>query len=75
MTFADPAVRDMLDGFTRFKVDLTRANAVNQALQEEFDVRGVPTVVVWNGGVERFRITGFEPPERFLGRLRRATGG
>ncbi len=75
VTFADPAVGDMLDGFTRFKVDLTRANAANQALQEKFDVRGVPTVVVWNGGVERFRITGFEPPDRFLGRLRRATGG
>jgi thioredoxin:protein disulfide reductase len=75
ITFADPGVRELLEGFTRFKVDLTRANATNQVLQREYSVRGVPTVVVWNEGAERFRITGFEPAERFMGRLRRATGG
>ncbi len=75
ITFADPAVREALGGFTRFKVDLTRADAASQALQREYDVRGVPTVVVWNAGTERFRVTGFEPAERFMGRLKRVTGG
>jgi hypothetical protein len=30
----------------------------------------VPTVIVYSGGEERFRITGFERPQRFLRRLR-----
>lgn len=74
ITFADPEVRRRLEGYARYKVDLTRSSPENEELQEQFDVRGVPTVVVWNGGTERFRITGFETPERFLGRMKRATG-
>jgi hypothetical protein len=29
----------------------------------------MPTVIVFSDGSERFRITGFEPPDRFLARL------
>ncbi len=68
-TFADPTVRDSLAGYSRFKVDLTRSSEANQALTAQFGVVGVPTIVVFDGGEEIFRITGFEPPERFLKRL------
>jgi thiol:disulfide interchange protein DsbD len=68
-TFAAPPVRQVLEGYQRFKVDLTRASEESQALTTEFGVLGVPTVVVFRGGEEAFRITGFEPPERFLERL------
>lgn len=68
-TFAAPEVRAVLEPYERFKVDLTRATEANQELTERFGVLGVPTVIVFRGGVEAFRITGFEPPEKFLNRL------
>jgi len=68
-TFADPRVRDVLGSYARFKIDLTRSTEAGRRLTESYDVRGVPTVIVLDGDGERFRITGFEPPERFLQRL------
>ena len=68
-TFSASEVRAVLAGYTRFKVDLTRGNEANQALIAEYGVMGVPTVIVLSGGEEIFRITGFEPPDRFLERL------
>jgi thiol:disulfide interchange protein DsbD len=68
-TFADPRVREILDGYARFKVDLTASNSENAQLVQEYSVRGVPTVIVFEAGEEKFRITGFEPPEQFLKRL------
>jgi thiol:disulfide interchange protein DsbD len=68
-TFPAPAVRSVLEGYSRFKVDLTRSSEENQALATEYGVRGVPTVIVFSGGEEAFRITGFEPPARFLEKL------
>ncbi len=68
-TFADPVVRAVLEGYARFKVDLTRSTEANQKVTSEYGVMGVPTVIVFSGGEEIFRITGFEPPERFLARL------
>jgi thiol:disulfide interchange protein len=59
----------VLESYARFKVDLTRSSAENQALATEYRVMGVPTVIVLSGGEEVFRITGFEPPARFLARL------
>ena len=68
-TFSDPRVAEILDGFVRFKVDQTRASEEAVALAREFNVRGVPTVMVYRGGEEVFRITGFETPDQFLKRL------
>ena len=68
-TFSAPEVGAVLDRYTRFKVDLTRATDSGQALIAEYGVMGVPTVIVFSGGEEVFRITGFEPPDRFLKRL------
>ena len=68
-TFAAPAVRAVLESYSRFKVDLTRSSEAGQALTTEYRVVGVPTVIVLARGEEVFRITGFESPERFLERL------
>ncbi len=72
-TFGDPRVAAELGGFARFKVDMTRATPENRKLAAAYGVRGVPTVIVYRGGREAFRITGFEPPGRFLGRLESAS--
>jgi len=68
-TFADPRVAEKLGVFHRFKVDQTRSNPIGDEAALEFEVMGMPTVIVFRGGEESFRITGFEPPEVFLGRL------
>ncbi len=68
-TFSDPVVREVLNGFVRFKVDQTRASEEAVALAREFNVRGVPTVMVYRDGAEVFRLTGFETPEAFLKRF------
>jgi thiol:disulfide interchange protein DsbD len=68
-TFSDQTVKDGLAGYQRFKVDLTRSSEANEALTTGYRIMGVPTVIVFSGGEEVFRITGFEPPERFLKRL------
>ncbi len=68
-TFADPKVAAILDGYDRFKIDQTRQDEAARSVAAKYGVRGVPTVIVFSGGEEVFRITGFEGPERFLGRL------
>ncbi len=68
-TFADPRVAEKLAAFHRFKVDQTRSNPIGDEASLEFEVMGMPTVIVFRDGSESFRITGFEPPEVFIGRL------
>jgi thiol:disulfide interchange protein DsbD len=70
ITFPHPEVAAELSGYARFKVDQTKRTETNEAIAETYGVRGLPTVIVYEGGVEKFRITGFEKPERFLQRLR-----
>ena len=68
-TFADPRVAEILSGFERFKVDQTRVEREAAEAAAEYSGRGVPTVIVYRGGQELFRITGFEPADQFLKRL------
>lgn len=68
-TFTDPRVAVILDTMVRFKVDQTRASKEALALAKEFNVFGVPTIMLYRDGEEVFRITGFEPPEQFLKRI------
>jgi thiol:disulfide interchange protein DsbD len=68
-TFSAPEVSSVLEGYARFKVDLTRSSEESQALVTGHRVVGVPTVIVFSGGEEVFRITGFEQPAQFLKRL------
>jgi thiol:disulfide interchange protein DsbD len=70
LTFADRRVAELLAGYARFKVDQTRSTDTGDDAAMRFEVMGMPTVIVFREGREQFRITGFEPPDRFLGRLR-----
>jgi thiol:disulfide interchange protein DsbD len=70
LTFADPRVAELLAGYARFKVDQTRSTDVGDDAAMRFEVMGMPTVIVLRDGREQFRITGFEPPDRFLARLK-----
>ena len=72
-TFADQTVTDVLAGYERFKVDLTRSTEANQALTTEYRVMGVPTVIVFQrrrGGLpdHRLRAAGAVPQETGSGR-------
>ena len=70
LTFADPRVAEELSGYARFKVDQTRSNEIGDTAASEFEVMGMPTIIVFSDGDEQFRITGFEPPDQFLKRLK-----
>jgi thiol:disulfide interchange protein DsbD len=68
-TFSDPRVARVLSDYARFKVDQTRSNPEGDEAVVQYEVMGMPTVIVFDAGEEKFRITGFEPPEQFLDRL------
>lgn len=72
-TFKDPAIMSEAGRFVRLKADLTRTtDASTVALSKKFNVVGVPTIVFLdsNGAeVKDARLTGFEPPDKFLQRM------
>lgn len=72
-TFSDPAVARELDRFVRVKADLTDdGDALTQRLTKEYGIVGVPTIVFLGAnGTENAaaRLTGYEPPDRFVKRL------
>lgn len=69
-TYTDPNVIQALEGFRRFKVDLTRADATETTqIAEKFNIQGIPTIVFLNedgAEVKDARIVGFVPPKEFL---------
>ena len=73
-TFTDPKVIAEMNRFERVKADLTLANnPETQALAKQYNVVGVPTIVfVGSDGkeVQTLRLTGFEPPDKFLARTK-----
>lgn len=69
-TFSQQEVREVLKPFMLFRVELDGANR-DQAdeLQKKWKVAGLPTVVFLNSSgteVAEARISGFEPPEKFI---------
>lgn len=72
-TFSDPRVASKLGDFVRIKADLTVAeDATTKQLTKEYAIVGVPTIVFIDAtGREHadLRLTGFEPPEKFVGRM------
>ncbi len=72
-TFSHPLVASRLAEFDRFKIDLTTSDPATGAIRARFSVAGVPTIAFFVAGQEVVsqRLTGFEPPERFLRRLDR----
>ena len=72
-TFSDPRVKAEMNRFTRLKADLTLANAESDRLSRQYSVVGVPTIVFLDAGgkeLSHLRLTGFEGPDAFLGRLK-----
>lgn len=71
-TFSDPRVKAEMNRFTRLKADLTLSNATSDQLSRQYSIVGVPTIVfIGADGKELrdLRLTGFEGPDKFLGRL------
>lgn len=74
ITFRDPAVvKQAQDEFVVVKVDLTRkGNALYEKLVARYSIKGVPTVVFFDGqGQERkdLRLVDFVPADQFLRRM------
>jgi thiol:disulfide interchange protein DsbD len=71
-TFTDPSVIAEMNRFVRVKADLTLANnPETQALAKQYSVVGVPTIVFIDSSgreVSSLRLTGYEPPAKFLAR-------
>jgi thiol:disulfide interchange protein DsbD len=72
-TFNDDGVAKELDRYVRIKADLTNADDPEvQKLTKDYAIAGVPTIVLIDStGKEATsqRLTGFEEPKQFLGRL------
>ena len=72
-TFSDKRVANELDRFVRVKGNLTVAeNAQTKALTQQYGIVGVPTIVLLDATgheVKSARLTGFEPPDKFLARI------
>lgn len=75
-TFTDAAVIALSKNFVLFKVDLTSGgNTESRALQMQFEVRGVPTLIfIGRDGKELtgLRVVGFEKPQAFSARMQKA---
>lgn len=76
-TFSDQQVMQAAGDFTMLKADLTKNNAPEvRKLKQEYDIRGVPTIVFINNNGEEIRslrLTGYEPPEDFLQRMEKVS--
>jgi thiol:disulfide interchange protein DsbD len=66
-------VKQAENDFVMVKVDVTKGgNAFHKRLLEEYDVKGVPTIVFLDrDGKERrdLRLVDYLPPDQFLGRM------
>lgn len=74
VTFHDTAVVKQADSdFVMIKVDVTKGgNPLHERLLEQYEVKGVPTVVFLDtGGKEKrgLRLVDYLPPDQFLGRM------
>ena len=75
LTFTDPKVKGLLARLAPFRADVTTGGDEHVArMAEEFEVRGVPTLVFLKAGREivPLRLVGFEGPKPFAERLEKA---
>jgi thiol:disulfide interchange protein DsbD len=72
-TFSDPAVAKEMERFVRVKADLTAPDDPRTIeLTKRYAILGVPTIVFIDAAgneVPNARLTGFEPPAKFIQRL------
>ncbi len=67
LTFSDERVLNEFEGFTVYKVDMTKNNETNEQLRKRFNVIGMPTVlIIDSNGNETKRLTGFVNADEFL---------
>ncbi|MBI4516118.1 MAG: thioredoxin fold domain-containing protein [Deltaproteobacteria bacterium] len=72
-TFVDRQVVQAAARFEMVHADVTEENEQNQALLEQFDVRGVPTLLVFDaGGKEVARMVGYTSAEELLAAMAKA---
>jgi thiol:disulfide interchange protein DsbD len=70
-TYVDPAVVREADRFRMVKADVTPDNDLTTHLQTKYDVRGVPTVILYSSrGDERQRMVGYVSPDELLAAMR-----
>lgn len=76
-TFADPAVRQVLDNLVLLRVDVTANDADDQALMRHYGVIGPPSMLFFGpDGNERrsYRLVGFVNAANFLDHIQAALG-
>ena len=74
-TFADPAVRERLDGALLLKVDVTKNDADDRELLRRFRLFGPPGTLFFDAHgreIAGVRVIGFQGPERFAQTLQAA---
>jgi thiol:disulfide interchange protein DsbD len=75
-TFSDPRVRARLKDTLLLQADVTANSTQDAALLKRFGLFGPPGIIFFDReGRETARVIGFEPVERFLRSLDRATAG
>lgn len=77
-TFSDAEVKSEAQNFVTLKADLTQNNSSEvQQLKDEYNIRGVPTIVFLNADgkeIQSLRLTGYESAAKFLQRMDQVTG-
>lgn len=74
-TFADPAVRAKLAGYTLLQADVTANSADDKALLARFQLFGPPGIIFFDATgqeISSVRVVGFQDAERFLKSLAKA---
>ncbi|QYJ85745.1 protein-disulfide reductase DsbD [Shewanella mesophila] len=72
ITFKDPAVQQRLSQITFLQADVTKSDAIDVELLEQYDVLGLPTLLMFDANGElrdELRVTGFMKPEAFAAHL------
>lgn len=70
-TYVDEDVVEEAERFRMVKADLTEENDANSKIVAEFEVRGVPTLILRTaGGEEKHRMVGYVGPEELLAAMR-----
>ena len=70
-TYVDPDVVREADRFLMVKADVTPETEVTTEVQQRYDVRGVPTVIMFSShGNETHRLVGYIGPDEMLAAMR-----
>jgi thiol:disulfide interchange protein DsbD len=70
-TYVQPDVVQEAARFRMVKADMTEENDQTAALSRRYDVRGVPTVILYSStGAEKRRFVGYVSAQEMLGAMR-----